>query len=163
MGPDLNGRYCVWVAVEGTGQSDGKTRPAPRQLRRTVPRCCLSQAPQAQWRRSAFIFSAAQTRAVEGELPSCAAPRRAQSSLPLQQSLLFSKGRLTSPQRAYCLLHRSSLMQNNNLLIAYLSFKCPRPKQNRQLERPSCVGIAAWQQAHSLKPGYFYAIPPKQQ
>lgn len=54
-------------------------------------------------------------------------------------------------------------MQNRNLLIAYLSFKCPLPKQNRQLEHPSCAGIAAWQEVLSLKPGYFYVIPPKQQ
>lgn len=54
-------------------------------------------------------------------------------------------------------------MQNRNLLIAYLPFKRPLPKENRQLERPSCAGIAAWQEARSLKPGYFYAIPPKEQ
>lgn len=52
----------------------------------------------------------------------------------------FSKGRLTSPERVYCLLHRSSLMQNKNLLIAYLSFKCPLPKENRQLVLASLPG-----------------------
>lgn len=44
-----------------------------------------------------------------------------------------------------------------------LSFKCPLPEQNRQLERPSCAGMAAWQEAHSREPGYFCPSPSRQQ
>lgn len=94
---------------------------------------------------------------------SCCSVESTKLSFSPAKLVFFPMGRLTSPERACCLLHRSSLMQNKNLLIAYLSFKCPLPKQNRQLEPPSCAGIAAWQEAHSLKPSYSYAVPPQQQ
>lgn len=149
VGADLHGSHCSWVGAEGTGLSDGKIPKLPES---SGGQCSPVAFPRLhKWRLSAFSLpcSPDQSWRRRAPLPHCSLNSTKLPFSPAHPAFL-SKGSLTSPEQAYCLLHRSLLMENKSFLIACCPLNVPCLNKTDSL---SIHPVLAWLPGRRLTVG----------
>lgn len=111
--------------------------------------CCLSQAPQVETFSFSLPCSPDQSWRRRAPLPHCSLNSMKLPFSPAHPAFL-SKGSLTSPEQAYCLLHRSLLMENKSFLIACCPLNVPCLKKTDSL---SIHPVLAWLPGRRLTVG----------
>lgn len=163
VGADLQGSHHRWMGAEGIALSDGKTPNLPES---SGGQCSPVAFPRLHKLCGDFqLFPPLQPR------PELEEESSSPTLLPEEHQAPFLSSKACFPFQRQPHQPGGSVLPapqvpshvKQELPNCMLSFKCPLPGQNRQLEHPSCAGMAAWQEAHSWEPGYFCPSPSRQQ